>query len=418
MNFALFRDRNFFLFLTRESLSLFGTIFLNISLALYTLSLTGSAGKFASVLALGLLPHLLLGMFAGAIVDRLDKRKLLLWLDISRCAFLLLLFLYSTLAPITEPVIYITVLFFATCDLFVYPAFSTLLQSIVKKEDLTDANALDTTVVETVRILAPFLGTLVYSISGLGVVLLIHGLISFASAGATFFIATPAAEKRASTTTILQDVWAGLQLFTNDVRIASLVANGILTHIFLFPFVMVGFPFMIKQIFHGSDIDFGVVESIQTAGSLLSIFAVAFLQKRFSISENIGLGIVGLLVAVLPLVLLKSPTFLQLLHLEPLLVVLYFGGVSFFLFLMFGTYGVFFRTFYQQTIETAMLGRFVSIMAMLFAVGRLAGFHLYGFLFDSPDLLYPIVALGVGMVLKLLVHIPFLQVEQSKKASA
>lgn len=177
-----------------------------------------------------------------------------------RSAFLLLLFLYSTLAPITEPVIYITVLFFATCDLFVYPAFSTLLQSIVKKEDLTDANALDTTVVETVRVLAPFLGTLVYSISGLGVVLLIHGLISFASAGATFFIATPVAEKRASTTTILQDVWAGLQLFTNDVRIASLVDNGILTHIFLFPFVMVGFPFMIKQIFHGSDIDFGVVE--------------------------------------------------------------------------------------------------------------------------------------------------------------
>lgn len=48
-------------------------------------------------------------------------------------------------------------------------------------------------------------------------------------------------------------------------------------------------------------------------------------------------------------------------------------------------------------------------MAMLFAIGRFAGFGLYGFLFDTSDLVYPIIILGIGMILKLLIHIPFLQ---------
>ncbi|WP_255298578.1 hypothetical protein [Brevibacillus dissolubilis] len=73
MNFGLFRNRNYALFIFRESMSVFGTIFLNISLALYILNLTGSAGKFAAILAMGIIPQVLLGPFAGALVDRWDK---------------------------------------------------------------------------------------------------------------------------------------------------------------------------------------------------------------------------------------------------------------------------------------------------------------------------------------------------------
>lgn len=39
----------------------------------------------------------------------------------------------------------------------------------------------------------------------------------------------------------------------------------------------------------------------------------------------------------------------------------------------------------------------------------ICGVWLYGFLFDTSDLVYPIIILGIGMILKLLIHIPFLQ---------
>ncbi|MGC5328565.1 MFS transporter [Brevibacillus sp. SYSU BS000544] len=412
MNLSLLQNRNFVMFLTRESLMLSGTIFIQISLALYTLSLTGSAGKFASVLAIGIIPHLLLGTFAGVLVDRINKRNLLLLLDVIRGGYLLILFAYSLFEPIDLILIYVTVIVFAACDLFVAPAFGTMLQSIVAKDDLMNANALDVTVVESVRVLAPLLGTIVYSTWGLGAVLLVNVCTTFLSAIATGMIRVKEAIPHHHNTTILQDARKGLQVFVRNPRISSLVLNGILTHIFLFPFVMVGFPYMIKQIFMGSDVDFGIVESAQMAGSLCSILLVAFFMKRYSISANIGLGIVGMIAAVFPLFLLKLPLFVSWMHALPTLVVVFFSGVSFLLFLMFGTYGVFFRTFYQQTVETAMLGRFLSVMAMLFAIGRFAGFHIFGFLFDFTDLLYPIMILGIGMVLKLIVHVPFLSEEK------
>lgn len=415
MKWSLFRNRNFVLFLTRESLSLSGTIFLNISLALYTLSITGSATQFASVLSLGIIPHFLLGPLAGVAVDRMNKRTLILFLETGKVVFLFSLLLSFHFAPIQVGWIYVCVLFFSSCDVFAAPAYITLLPSIVKQEELSSANALDTTVVETIRVLAPFLGTVVYSFYDLNGVFLVHGTLCLFSAAATYFMAIYTPNKKGLSSTILQDIKIGFQSFTKDMRILSLVANGVLTHIFMFPFVLLGFPYLIKQVFAGSDLDFGVVESLQTAGSLCSILGVVFLQKKYTLPVNIGVGIVGLLVFVLPLLLLIHPGFFQTLTLYPLLVVGYFGTVSFLLFFAFGTYGVFFRTFYQQTIDTVMLGRFVSVMGMLFAIGRFAGFHLYGKLLDSSPLLYSILVLGLGMVLKLLMHVPFLLDEKRRR---
>lgn len=414
MKLGLFRNHNFALFVFRESISVFGMIFLNVSLALYILNLTGSAGKFASILALGVIPHVIFGPIAGVIVDRLDKRKLLMVLDSLRGSYLLLLFCYSLFQPLGQELIYVTVLFFATCDLLALPAFSTLLQFIVKKEDLTQANALDNTIVETVRVLAPLLGTLAYSTYGIGVVFLCNGITAFISAAAALFMVLPALPKITKHSSIVGDILAGLQIYKEDVRITSLVLNGVLTHIFMFPFVMIGFPYMIKEVFGGTDLDFGIAESAQTVGSICSILGVTFLEKRFGISKNIGIGIIGLVVAVFPMLLLGSSGFLQLLQANPLAVLLFYSFVSFFLYMMFGTYGVFFRTFYQQTVDTALLGRFLSVMAMIFAVGRFAGFHMYGILFDSADLVISVIVLGIGMVLKLLMHIPFLREEKKR----
>ncbi|EST53933.1 hypothetical protein T458_21385 [Brevibacillus panacihumi W25] len=415
MKWSLLRNRNFVLFLVRESFSLSGTIFLNISLALYSLALTGSATLFASILSLGIIPHLVLGPLAGVVVDRMNKRTLILLLESGKGICLFSFFLFSQMAPVESGWIYFCVLFFATCDVFASPAYVTILPTIVNADELSDANALDTTVVETVRVLAPFLGTVVYSYYGLSTVFLVHAVLCTVSALVTSRMAIAIPPKTGVSSTILQDMKMGFQFFTKDRRILSLVANGVLTHLFLFPFVLLGFPFLIKQVFNGSDLDFGMVESLQTAGSLCSIAGVVFLQKRYRLSINIGIGIIGMLVFVFPLLLLADSGFSSFLMQHPTLMVLYFGTVSFLLFFAFGTYGVFFRTFYQQTIGVAMLGRFVSVMGMLFAMGRFAGFHLYGRIFDASPLLHAILLLGMGMILKLLMHIPFLVDEKKRR---
>jgi len=81
-----------------NSTSIFGDIFLQIAMSLYVLKLTGSAEKFGSILALSVIPRLVFAPVAGVVVDRFDKRKLAIFLDILRIVFLSVL-LFSIYYP-------------------------------------------------------------------------------------------------------------------------------------------------------------------------------------------------------------------------------------------------------------------------------------------------------------------------------
>lgn len=194
---GILKNKNFSLLITSESTSLFGTLFLNVALSLYVLKLTGSPEKFASVLALGIIPHIVLGSVSGILADKFDKKLWVITFDILRGLLCLGLFVYSINGTINMPLIYFTVLFIASCDILFAPMFISILPTIVPQEKLVDANSVSRTLNETMKVLAPLLGTLVYTMVGLGVVFLVNGLSFLISAVTIYLIKLP--EKSSST---------------------------------------------------------------------------------------------------------------------------------------------------------------------------------------------------------------------------
>lgn len=420
MNFALFKNRNFAFLILSEATSLFGTLFLNIALSLYVLKLTGSAEKFAAVLAIGMIPHFVLGPIAGALADRFDKKKWVVTLDFVRGALCLALFVYSLTNTINMPLIYFTVVFISVCDILFTPVFVSILPSIIDKDNLVDANSFERTMNETMKVASPFLGTLVFSFVGIGPILLIDGLTFFVSGIALSLIKLPEVkDKVVRQVKFLKDVWDGFKVFLIDKRLSSVVANAFLTHAFMYPFILIGIPYMIVQVFGGKETDYGLVESLSTVGSIMAIFFVAPM-KRFGVANNIGFGILGMCVPVGLLCFLGHSGFVELLKTTPYLPVAFFGFVCFLLFLSFNFYVVFFASFYQTTVPREMFGRFAAGMMFMNSTGRVLGFQLFGFLFSLDSLIWPVLALGVGMLLKLIVHIPFVritrQIEQAQRA--
>lgn len=190
---------------------------------------------------------------------------------------------------------------FGICDLFFTPAFVTILPSILEKEDLIDGNSLQTTLTEATKTLAPVLAALIYTVSGIGMVMLIDGLTFLVSVVTTYYMVFTKPLKHLGKATLYRDVQIGLaSVFTRDVRITSLVVNGVLTHIFLHSFVLVGVPYLLINIFKGTAIQFGTVQTMMTAGSICAIVVVTSIKKRFNTSQNIGLGILGMTITVLP----------------------------------------------------------------------------------------------------------------------
>ncbi|MCZ8521841.1 MULTISPECIES: MFS transporter [Paenibacillus] len=420
MDFSLFRQRSFALLIVSEATSLFGTYFLNAALALYVLKLTGSPEKFASILALGMVPYLIVGPFAGVLADRFNKKKWMILLDILRGILCIGLFVFSLTGTITLPLIYFTVLFISTCEICYGPVFISLLPSVVREEELVNANSFEKTINETMKILAPFLGTLVYSLAGIGPVLVVNGMTFLISALAILFMVIPQAGSAAARQIrIFRDMWDGFKVFFMDKRITSIVANAFLTHFFMYPFILLGFPYIIVTVLGGKATDYGMVESISTIGSILAIFAVPPM-KKFGVANNIGIGILGMCVPVIPLLFLGNPDFIQLLKGNSYYPVLFFGLISFLLFLAFSFYLVFFASFYQTVVPRELFGRYGAGMMVLNGLGRLIGFLIFGYLFSLNSLAYAVIFFGIGMTLKIVVHIPFMSItkklEQQKQA--
>jgi MFS family permease len=124
-----------------NAISLMGDWFSTIALSTLVVRYSGGSGLAVSGLLLArFIPPLLVGPFAGVLVDRLNRKHLLIVADTSR-AILVLLFLVAT-GPGQLWLIYLlTILQFCFSALF-EPGQSALIPSLVESDDLVMANTL------------------------------------------------------------------------------------------------------------------------------------------------------------------------------------------------------------------------------------------------------------------------------------
>lgn len=75
------KKRNLILYLFGTNTSVFGDVLLTTALALYVMEMTKSPQAFGAILAMAFVPRLLLNIFSGAIVDKLNSRYVMIGLD-------------------------------------------------------------------------------------------------------------------------------------------------------------------------------------------------------------------------------------------------------------------------------------------------------------------------------------------------
>lgn len=414
MNFKLFKNRNFSLFLFGQSTSSLGTNVLHFATALYIFQITGSAGKFASIIALGMIPNLILGPIAGTITDRVNRKNLIIFGDLIRGIFEILLFIFSLSVNLNIEVMYVMVIFLSACEVFFEPAFTTILPSIVTKTELPDAIAVKRTIGRITSILAPLLGAFLLKLVGFQVMLLLDGLTFLISSFSEIFMVIPLNKTFNKSSSFLKDAFEGFKVLFINKKIISLVSNNIITNIFLLPFIIIGFPYIIIEILGGTQLIYGTVQSSAAFGSILSIFAVFMAKKRYDINNCIKVGLTVLLSSCIFLIPLTSKFFISLLNNHFIFITIFFSMIMFIFRLGNAFWDVFYGTFYQTAVPSNLLGRYVAVESLFITIARLIGLKLFGYLFDNYTLLIPISFLIIGIILKVIAHIPFITEIKSK----
>jgi MFS family permease len=294
------RHRNFRLFFAGQSISLIGTWMTRVATSWLVYRVTGSALLLGVVGFAGQIPTFLLAPFAGVWVDRLDRRNMLVWTQVLACVQSLALAVLTLTHKINIHEIIGLSIFQGLINAFDMPGRQAfLVQMVEDKQDLGNAIALNSSMVNMARLVGPAIAGIVIGAVGEGYCFAIDGISYFAVIASLLMMHVKIAPvKRAATSMLeqLKDGWTYVAGFQPIRTILSLFA---LVSLMGMPFTVL-MPIFASNILHGGPHTLGFLLGASGVGALISALSLALrktvrgLTTMIQISAALfGLGLIG-----------------------------------------------------------------------------------------------------------------------------
>jgi Bacterial protein of unknown function (DUF894). len=175
--FRSFQYRNYRLFFGGQSISLIGTWIQRIATPWLVYHLTGSALLLGVIGFAGQIPTFIIAPFAGVMTDRWNRYHLLIGTQIAAMiqAFILTILYFSGTIAIWH--IVLLNIFLGCVNAFDVPARqSFVIEMVEKKEDLGNAIALNSSMVNGARLLGPSIAGVLIALTGEGICFLLNGI--------------------------------------------------------------------------------------------------------------------------------------------------------------------------------------------------------------------------------------------------
>lgn len=278
-NFHALTHKNFRLFWMGQCVSLIGTWMQNIGQTWLVLTLTGSPFLLGILGSVQFLPITLFSLFAGVVIDKYPKRKILL---ITQTISMLLAFILSALV-FTHTVKYGYVLLVAlilgftnTIDM---PTRQSFTIEMASKEDLMNAIALNSATFNLARIIGPAIGAVVFGMLGAGWCFLLNGLSFLAVIiSLTKINVNPYVREKASKGNVMGEIKDGLKYIYNEPTLLQTLLLVLIIGIFVFNFNIV-VPVFAKSVLHQGEKIYGLLMSALGVGSLCGALMVSVRSK-------------------------------------------------------------------------------------------------------------------------------------------
>lgn len=248
--------------------------------------LGGSTAGFVS--AAGSIAGMVIGLFGGVLVDRSNKRRILIIVDYLRAAIVLTLTYIGAFSQLNLIHLAIASVLISALGALFDPAMSASLPSLVDddEEKLQAANALMLMNQRLARTVGPTISGLLASAFALHFFFSIDSITYFASAVALTTIKTIAWDKtiqsnRTSFSSIADDLLRGLRLVKDNERMLWAFCILVASNVAWSACFMVGFPLWAKQLPNSDIATYGIMAGYYGAGGVIAnIFMGTFKTKR------------------------------------------------------------------------------------------------------------------------------------------
>ncbi|NTV61361.1 MAG: MFS transporter [Chlorobiaceae bacterium] len=194
--FPAFASRNFRLYFIGQIVSMIGTWLQMVAQGWLVFEMTRSAFWTGATAAASSLPTLFLSLFGGVIVDRYDRKTILLWTQAASMLLAFVLGSFTLSGTVTIPVIMVLAFLLGCVAAVATPAVQAFLSEMVERDQLHSAVALNAAIFNASRVIGPAIAGLTIAWIGTGGAFMANGLSYVAVILALRAIRTPAAPPR------------------------------------------------------------------------------------------------------------------------------------------------------------------------------------------------------------------------------
>ena len=303
------KNKNFIIIVIGQIISLFGNAVQRFSMSLYLLHFTGSTAAFAKILAISTIPYIIFAPIAGRLSDKINKKKIMIYLDLFCAALIGGYALILLNGRDSEFVVGAVMFILSICYTLYGPAVTSSIPQIVNEDRLTSANGIINQVGSAVNFVGPILAGVLYGLVGIKLIVIINALSFLMSAILELFLDIPDAESKTNNVIgkdKLSDDYNSsdrllsfefvknsfidmkntfMHLMNENKIVLGIIVSYALGNIFLVPILSIVAPYFINIYLGLPSEIYGIVEGICVLGMICGGFWISIKPEMFSMKK-------------------------------------------------------------------------------------------------------------------------------------
>lgn len=276
---------NIILFSIGKFVSLLGTYIYTFAIGLYVLKLTGSGLSFATTLVLNTIPIVIINPIAGVLADRLNKKVLVVLMDILNGILLIGVYFLSSIYGLNLTMIYISTFVMTSFMTIFNTSIEAAKPNMVSKERIMGINSISKIVYSTSMVLGPMIGGLVFAFVDIRMFIICNGVSFIIAAILEFFInfrfnyREKVEDREKSKIDFFKDMKQGFQYLMDEKEILRLLMVFVCINFSMGISISVPLPLIINNILSLSSRYFGIIQGFFPIGLIVGAVFIGRVSK-------------------------------------------------------------------------------------------------------------------------------------------
>lgn len=384
---ALLQYRDFIKIWIGNTISRFGDAIDSIAFLWMVYKMTGSTLMMSTVMAVNAIPAVIFGMAAGVLVDRMDKKKVMIVVDIIRgLTTAVMAFLYIS-GMINLWYLYGFTFINSTCEVFASPARASAMQVLVNKKHYLAANSLRQASSSAAEVAGTAVAAVVMAYIGIGAAILIDSATFFISAF-TAVIANISFSASNNTTLSVKQFYLefieGLKVIRSNILLMVSIIMACLVNLVIAPFNVL-LPEYSDKILKVGEKGMSFILMGFTIGMIAGSLIIGQIGDKFKRSTLVIAGFIGLGVSMMSFGFVNDIK------------------IAFIIAILAGAFipviGAGAATLMQETTPEDKMGRVSSTVATLSLLGLPLGYTVSGIMSSGINVLTTFKFVGILIIL-------------------